>query len=356
VDALRNLPTALLILGLCAPAAAAGTGPTPGGAQDGPIVERTLPDRGDDEVPQNVEIRVYFDRRMLLGSFYDEFEVRLLGGTVLDWTGRLEGSGRVFVAKTDLSLPSGRTIVVTLGTGITDADGDPIEDQNGGDPGAYAFDFKTGHGSDTQPPDLSDVEVTPNPTYGADRLTLTGWADDTATGGSYIGAAEYFVDNLGKDGDGFPMVATDDGFNEVTEWVRGEVDAGGWQLGSVHVIFAHAMDLVGNWSSLKSVVVYTEGGEFLDPARVYVWPNPARDRAVFTFTVGGNCRVKLVVYDLAGREVHRDAGEFPTGETGRFVWDLGGVASDVYVFHLLVEETSGQLRRASVVKKLAVAR
>ncbi|OGD75476.1 MAG: hypothetical protein A2Y64_03920 [Candidatus Coatesbacteria bacterium RBG_13_66_14] len=350
----RKFMSLAAILGLCAPTLAAGTGSEPGGAQDGPVVERTLPDRGDEDVPRNVEIRVFFDRRMLLDSFYGEFEIRLQGGSLLDWTGRLEGNGRVFVAEPDQSLPSDRGIEVTLGRGITDADGEPIEDQNGGEPGAYFFDFVTGHGTDTEPPDLTDVEVTPNPTYGADRLALTGWADDS--GGSIIGAAEYFVDSLGKDGDGLPMDASDGEFNETAEWVRGEIDAGGWEPGSIHVIFTHAMDLAGNWSPLKSVVVYTEGGEFFDPDRAYVWPNPARDRAAFTFTVGGNCLVELVVYDLAGREVHRDADYFPTGETGSFVWDLGDAASDVYIFRLAVRETSGQLRQASVVKKLAVVR
>ncbi|MCK4594448.1 T9SS type A sorting domain-containing protein [bacterium] len=98
----------------------------------------------------------------------------------------------------------------------------------------------------------------------------------------------------------------------------------------------------------------TEGGEFFDEDDVYVWPNPAGERA--TFTVGGNSIVKLVVYDLAGREVHRDSGEFLTGDVSEFVWDLACVASDVYVFHIHAEETSGQLRRAAVMKRLAVVR
>jgi hypothetical protein len=350
----RYLSTLVAVLGLCAAASAAGIGPAPGDAPVGPRVVKTLPCNTDEDVPLNVEIRVFFDRRMLLSSFDGQFEIRPKDGDAVDWTGRLEGGGRVFVAQPRFDLPSGSDISVTLGSGITDADGDPIEDQNHDLPGAYNFGFLTGQGTDTESPSLTQVNVTPNPTYGADRLALTGWADDFE--GSYIGEAEYFVDILGKDGDGFAMDATDGQFNETTEWVRGEIDASGWQTGSVHVVFAHAMDLAGNWSVLTSVVVNTEGSEFLDPDHVYVWPNPARDRATFNFTVGGDSRVELVVYDLAGREVHRDGGNFPTGDTGRFVWNLDGVASDVYVFHLTVEETSGQLRRASVTKKLAVVR
>jgi hypothetical protein len=348
---LKRCSLLALILGLLVPSAGGGTG----GAQDGPGVVRTLPLDGMVNVPRNAQIRVYFDHPMDRGSFDDNFEIRIRGGDIVDWNGRLEGKETVFVAEPTSNLPSGRTIDVVLDHGITDGDGNPLEDDNGDGPGAHAFHFTTGSHTDTDYPGLTDVEVYPNPTFGADELTLICFADDSLSGGSTIGGAEYFVDSVGMNGEGFPLEAVN-GYDDVVEWIRGEVDASGWLMGSVHFIYVHAMDLVGNWSELTPVGVYTEGGKYLDEDRVYVWPNPAGERATFTFTVGGDSRVRLVVYDLAGREVFRDSGEFLTGDKGEFVWELAGVASDVYLFRLTAEETTGQLRRASVVKKLAVVR
>jgi len=348
----------VLAVGLFAPLPADEVGFSPSEAQDGPRVTRTLPPDKTRDVPRNTEIRVYFDRRMLLESFTDNFEIRLVGGGTVSWEGRLEGKGTVFVAKSaQLLFPDERDYLVTLTSGITGAGGNPLEDQNGDEPGAYTFTFRTGHQTDFQPPVLSQIKVTPNPTYGADELELTTSADDSGdAGGTPIGAGEFFVDNLAKDGDGIPLNPTDGSFNETSEWLRGTINSSDWPTGPIHVIYLHAMDAAGNWCFLQSVVVYTEGGDFFDEDDVYVWPNPATDRATFTFTVGGNSRVELVVYDLAGREVYREKGDFSTGSPGSFVWDLTGVASDVYIFYVYAEETTGQLRRASVVKKLAVVR
>ena len=41
---------------------------------------------------------------------------------------------------------------------------------------------------------------------------------------------------------------------------------------------------------------------------------------------------------------------------GEFVWDLAGVASDVYIFRIVAEELGVMERYAYVVKKLAVVR
>ncbi|OGD75475.1 MAG: hypothetical protein A2Y64_03915 [Candidatus Coatesbacteria bacterium RBG_13_66_14] len=324
----------------------------------GPIVLATVPPDGASDVPLNAKIWIKFDHRMDLESFKDNFYIYADdGATEIDWTGKLEGDGFEFIAEPDPALPPSSEIQVLLDSGITDSDGVPIQDQNGDGEGAFDFTFGTGGEGDIddEPPVVSNVKANPNPTFGADVVSLTCRADDTDRGGSFIAGGEYFVDDAGADGEGMPLTAADGNFDSSFEELLALVDASGWETGSTHVLYVHARDAAGNWSPLQSVVVETEG-EFLDPSRTYVWPNPAGDAAHFAFTLGGNARVVLVVYDLAGREVHRQRGEFNLGEPGAFVWNLDGVASDVYIFRLTAEEIGGMGRSASVVKKLAVVR
>jgi len=208
---------------------------------------------------------------------------------------------------------------------------------------------------DEDPPEVTDVKASPNPTFGADVVSLTCKADDAEHGGSFIAGGEYFVNDAEQDGEGMPLTAGDGDFDDSYEELLALIDVSGCADGSTHILYVHARDAAGNWSPLQSVVVETEG-DFFDPSRAYVWPNPANDAAHFAFTVGGDARVELVVYDLAGREVHRERGEFVVGTPGAFVWNLDGVASDVFIFRLAAEEIGGMGRSGSVMKKLAVVR
>ncbi len=323
---------------------------------DGPRVVDHIPPDGAGDVPLNTIISVKFDRRMDPDSFEDNFHISA-DGTELDWDGRLEGDNFEFIAEPQADLPPRSRISVLLDFGITDEDGNHLEDGNGPGEGAYDFSFTTGGEGDIddEPPEVTDVRATPNPTFGADVVSLTCKADDADYGGSYIAGGEYFVDDAGRDGEGLPLSAVDGNFDDSYEELLALVDASGWAEGSTHVLYVHARDAAGNWSPLLSVVVETTG-DFFDPSRAYVWPNPAGDAAHFAFTVGGDARVELVVYDLAGREVHRERGEFAVGTPGSFVWNLGGVASDVYIFRLVAEEIGGMGRSATVMKKLAVVR
>ncbi len=327
------------------------------GSPDGPRVEETIPPDGAQDIPLNTKIWVIFDRSMDLDSFEENFFI-YDGEIEIPWTGRLEGDDdSIFVADPDPDLPPNRRIDVLLDLGITDEDGNPLEDDNGPDEGAYDFSFETGGAGDIDddPPEVTDIKATPNPTFGADEVTLECTADDTEHGGSLIAGGEYFIDDAGLDGEGTPMAAGDGDFDDSFEELLAIVDTSGWAKGSVHVLYVHARDAADNWSPLQSLVVDTEG-EFFDPKRMYVWPNPATDTVNFAFTVGGDSRVSLTVYDLAGRLVYSESGDFSQGESSAFVWNLTGVASDVYVFRIVAEETGGMRRSAHVVKKMAVIR
>ncbi len=158
----------------------------------------------------------------------------------IEWNGWLEGDDEsTFVAEPEPDLPPNRQIDVLLDLGITDEDGNPLEDDNGLDEGAYDFSFTTGEEGDydDEPPEVADIEANPNPTFGADEITLTCTANDTEHGDSLIAGGEYFIDDAGLDGEGKPMIAGDGNLDDSFEELLALVDTSGWAMGSVHVLY-----------------------------------------------------------------------------------------------------------------------
>jgi len=100
-------------------------------------------------------------------------------------------------------------------------------------------------------PLTSYVIADPNPTNGANSVTLTADVSDVTTGNSNIAAAEYKV---GDSGDGISMIASDGVFNSPTEVVTASIDVSGWAVGE-HTLYVHGMDAAGNWGATESVVL-----------------------------------------------------------------------------------------------------
>ena len=105
---------------------------------------------------------------------------------------------------------------------------------------------------DAAGPVTSSVGASPDPTNGAASVTLTATVDDSATGGSNIAAAEYFVDAPGAAGTGTAMSAADASFNSVSEAVIATVDVSALALGP-HNLFVQGQDSAGNWGSADVV-------------------------------------------------------------------------------------------------------
>ena len=103
---------------------------------------------------------------------------------------------------------------------------------------------------DTTGPVTSSVGASPDPTNGAASVTLTATVDDSATGGSSIAAAEYFVDAPGAAGTGTAMGAADASFNSVSEGVIASVDVSALGLGS-HTLYVRGQDSAGNWGGTQ---------------------------------------------------------------------------------------------------------
>ncbi len=109
------------------------------------------------------------------------------------------------------------------------------------------------------PPDVlgpatTNVAASPNPTNGATGITLTANVSDSATGGSTIAAAEYFIDTTGTSGSGGAMAAIDGVFSSVIEGVTASVAVGGLPLGN-YTLYVHGMDAAGNWGGFSSTVL-----------------------------------------------------------------------------------------------------
>jgi hypothetical protein len=130
-----------------------------------------------------------------------------------------------------------------------------------------SFDVGT-PGPDTTGPETTNVVANPNPTNGANTVTLTANVDDSTTGNSIIAAAEYFVDTVGGDGTGTAMSASDAAFDSITEGVTADIDVSGWAVGN-YTLYVHGKDAAGNWGGTESVVleVTEAGGEVEDKAK-----------------------------------------------------------------------------------------
>lgn len=103
-------------------------------------------------------------------------------------------------------------------------------------------------------------------------------------------------------------------------------------------------------------------GEFLPADMVYVWPNPARgDRVNFHYYVNANATVTAEVFTLDGHRIASLAGRGEGGRTphqaasNAIVWDIAGIASDVYLLRLTATSDAGGSQR-TVVKKFAIVR
>ena len=106
----------------------------------------------------------------------------------------------------------------------------------------------------------------------------------------------------------------------------------------------------------------TPQGEFLPEQMVYAWPNPARGNAInFHFYVNANADITVDIYNLEGKMVtsldgRGEGGRSPHQESSNaIVWNISGIASDVYLFRIqATSDASGETR--SVIKKFAIVK
>jgi hypothetical protein len=95
-------------------------------------------------------------------------------------------------------------------------------------------------------PTTSGLTLTPNPSNGTVNVALHATGNDTATGGSNITAAEYFIGATGADGSGTSMsVNAAAPIASLDATISAPVTAG--------VVSVHAMDAMGNWGPFAMI-------------------------------------------------------------------------------------------------------
>jgi hypothetical protein len=159
-----------------------------------------------------------------------------------------------------------------------------------------------------------------------------------------VEAAEYFVDTVGADGTGEPMVAFDGAFDSGAEDVIGIVDVGGLSLGE-HLLYVHGKDSNGQWGPTQQTVV-----DVTSPLTDIVWLEPQHSNASFCSTKDVEIWVDavefkagqiLLDYDPACAEVTdwaANATDFPLN-----TWDSGTAGEEWINFSATENKTGSYL-------------
>lgn len=240
---------------------------------------------------------------------------------------------------------------------VRDKDGWEIDPDGDGQPGGeYKFTFSVGSGGggETTGPKVYNVTVEPNPTFGAEKITITATADDTETGNSDIVAAEYsFGPSAAPAGNGTPMEG-EFGTPKAEVWAEadvGEVSQGEKRL----IVYVRAMDKPGNWGDPTAAPIFIRPPEFLPEEYVYFYPNPCRgDDGYFHYFVTHDSEITVRIFDVRGRLVDKldTRAAAYSGEKG-LRWDVSRIGADVYIFQFTARAlATGEV--ATVTKKLAV--
>jgi FtsP/CotA-like multicopper oxidase with cupredoxin domain len=112
-----------------------------------------------------------------------------------------------------------------------------------------AFDFATLF-VDRTGPAITQLALSPNPSNSSKDVSLTGTANDSASGNSNIDAAEYFVGAPGSDGTGTALTLGV-GPNPVTSFATGTTPIAPATPSAT--IFVHARDSQGNWGPFMPI-------------------------------------------------------------------------------------------------------
>jgi len=116
-------------------------------------------------------------------------------------------------------------------------------------------------GVDITGPETNNVTLIPNPADGSVAVDLAASVSDIASGGSNIGAAEYFVDAIGTDGAGCAMTGA---FTSPSEAVSATIPVTGTTPpcadlttlpGGNHTFYVHGLDSAGNWGTTNFAVL-----------------------------------------------------------------------------------------------------
>jgi len=115
-------------------------------------------------------------------------------------------------------------------------------------------------------PASTNLSLTPNPSSGAEPVDLTATGNDSATGGSDVTAAEYWVDG------GAHTAMTVDGVVSAVTNFTAAIPAG-LGIGS-HTVSVRSQDAFGNWGAVAAITLQVADPEPPTTSNVSASPNP----------------------------------------------------------------------------------
>ena len=112
-------------------------------------------------------------------------------------------------------------------------------------------------GGDSSGPATTSPTLSPTPTNGSVAVTVHATGDDSATGGSPITAAEYFIDTVGADGSGTGMTVNTAAPIASLDATIAPAVVTGLAEGN-HTVAIHAQDSTGTWGATTSVTLLVD--------------------------------------------------------------------------------------------------
>jgi len=127
-------------------------------------------------------------------------------------------------------------------------------------------------------PASTALSLNPNPSSGAEPVDLTATGDDTATGGSNVTAAEYWVD--GGAHTAMTIVAGADApVRDFTATIAPPLSIGS------HVVSVRSQDSFGNWGSVTTITLQVADPEPPTASNVTASPNPTNGLVGYSTSV-----------------------------------------------------------------------
>lgn len=169
-------------------------------------------------------------------------------------------SNNSIMIKPDDYLPMNSNIRVTLSGNIFDTSMNGLDgNKNGISEGSPEDDFSwvfiTGTNLDTLGPNISSVTVNSDSLWKGMDLTINvSVSDFFPYNFSLVQSAECFIDTIGENGTGLPLIPLDGEFNAVDENCTITISTKDWADGEHHLFF-HAQDTKENWGKFHQITI-----------------------------------------------------------------------------------------------------
>ncbi|MBN1383915.1 MAG: PQQ-binding-like beta-propeller repeat protein [Elusimicrobia bacterium] len=108
-----------------------------------------------------------------------------------------------------------------------------------------------------------------------------------------------------------------------------------------------------NHFSVYRILEFVPGGELIEEASVYTYPNPAKGNTLyFKYYLSDDAEVEINIYNIAGERIAELVkGNNTGGIVSEIPWDIENIASGTYIYHF---EARSSTQNKAIKKKLAI--